>query len=148
MKTVNVDLIGFLAMADIAVKHFEQQGHGHLVGISSVSGLKGEAVSPIYSGANAFISRYLEGMRNRMHQNKVYDIYFTDIIPGYVEIEDDDVHQIPGVYWIATKERAGRDIYEAIKKKKKRAFITKRWQLIAWAYAICPDWLYNKLGGF
>jgi len=33
-------------------------------------------------------------------------------------------------------------------QKKKKAYITARWQLIALLYAICPDWLYNYLGGF
>ena len=148
IKTINVDLVGFLAMADCAMHHFEKQKSGHLVGISSTSGLRGEAGSPVYSGAKAFISRYLEAMRNRMHQREIYTIHITDIVPGWVEIEDDDIHKVPGAYWVATKEQAGKDIYEAIKSKKKRAFVTKRWQLIAWAYAVCPDWLYNKLGGF
>jgi short-subunit dehydrogenase len=77
-----------------------------------------------------------------------YDIFITDIIPGWVEIEAIDVHKIPQAYWIATTEEAARQIVDAIMQKKKKAYITARWQLIALLYAICPDWLYNYLGGF
>ena len=118
-----------------------------MVGISSTSGLRGDAKCPVYSGAKAFISRYLEGVRNQMIQKNI-PIYVTDIIPGWVEIEAEDVHKIPGAYWVATTQKAAQQICDAIKAKKKKAYITKRWQLIAWLYDITPDFIYNAIGGF
>ena len=52
-------------MADLAVSIFEEQKHGHLVGVSSIDGIRGNAFCPVYSGAKAFISTYLEGTRNK-----------------------------------------------------------------------------------
>ncbi len=146
-KIIDVDLIGFWTMANAALAFFEKQKSGHLVGISSVSGLKGDALCPVYCGAKAFISRYLEGIRNKMIQNKI-PIYVTDIIPGWVEVEAEDINKIPGVYWVATTQKAAEQICDAIKAKKKKAYITKRWQLIAWLYDITPDFIYNAIGGF
>lgn len=147
-RTLSVDLLGFWYIAHTALTYFEKQGHGHLVGISSTSGLIGEATNPVYSGVKAFIQRYLEGERNRLIQSGNNNIFITDIIPGWVEIEATDVHQIPQAYWIATTEEAARQIVDAIKQKKKKAYITARWQLIAFLYTICPNWFYNWLGGF
>lgn len=147
LKTLETDLIGFWKMANTAIKFFEAQGSGHLVGISSTSGLRGEAGNPVYSGAKAFISRYLEGVRNRMLQKNI-PIYVTDIIPGWVEIEAVDVHQIPGAYWVTTTQKAARQIYSAIKTKKKKAYISKRWALVNLLYNITPDLIYNAVGGF
>lgn len=141
-KTIEVDLIGFWIMANTALTVFEKQKSGHLVGISSTSGLKGEANNPVYSGAKAFISRYLEGVRNRMLQHKI-PIYVTDVIPGWVEVEAVDVHQIPGAYWIATTQKAAQQIYNAIKAKKKKVYVTKRWQFVAWLWDVIPDSIYN-----
>ncbi|KKQ32864.1 MAG: 3-oxoacyl carrier protein reductase [candidate division TM6 bacterium GW2011_GWF2_37_49] len=146
-KILAVDLTGFWIMAETALAFFEKQKSGHLVGISSTSGLRGCAACPFYSGAKAFISRYLEGVRNKIIQSKL-PIYVTDIIPGWVEIEAEDVHKIPGAYWVATTQKAAQQIYDAIKAKKKKAYITKRWQLIAWLYDITPDFIYNAVGGF
>jgi short-subunit dehydrogenase len=141
-RTIDVDLVGFWVMAETTLAFFEQQKSGHLVGFSSTSGLRGDANCPTYSGAKAFISRYLEANRNRMIQRKI-PIDFTDIIPGWVEIEAIDVHKIPTAYWIATTQDAAQQIYEAITAKKKKAYITKRWELIAWLWNILPDCIYN-----
>ncbi len=146
-NTIDVDLIGFWIMADTALSFFEKQKSGHLVGISSTSGLRGDAKCPVYGGAKAFISKYLEGVRNQMIQKNI-PIYVTDIIPGWVEIESEDIHKIPGAYWVATTQKAAQQICDAIKAKKKKAYITKRWQLIAWLYDITPDFIYNSIGRF
>ncbi len=42
-------------------------------------------------------------------------------------------------------QKAAIQIYETIKKKKKHAYITKRWRLIAWALKLLPDFIYEKL---
>ena len=92
-------------MAHTAVEFFEKQKSGHLVGISSISGLRGSGYCPVYSGAKAFISRYLEGVRNKMIQNKI-PVYVTDIMPGWVDVEHTTFSEIPGTYWVATLEKA------------------------------------------
>lgn len=147
-RTLNVDLLGFWYLANAALEFFERQGHGHLVGISSTAGLIGDAKSPVYCGAKAFIQRYLEATRNRMIQSNKKNIFITDIIPGWVEVEAEDIHQCPGAYWIAKTDEAARQIVDAIKKKKEVAYITARWEFIAMLYKICPNWLYNWIGGF
>ncbi len=98
-QLINVDAKGFFAMADVAMEFFIQQRSGHLVGISSSDALRGSAVNPVYCGAKAFVSKYLEGMRNKMIQNKV-PIYVTDIIPGYVNNERLNFSEMGGTYWV------------------------------------------------
>ena len=143
-KMIDVDVGGFWAMAHEAIKYFEKQGYGHLVGISSIDGLRGSANCPVYSGAKAFISRYLEGIRNMMLKKNI-PIYVTDIVPGWVDVEHTVFSQIPGTYWVSTKEDAAKQIVQAIKAKKKVAYITKRWQIIAILLALLPDYFYNKI---
>ncbi|KKP35612.1 MAG: Oxidoreductase [candidate division TM6 bacterium GW2011_GWF2_32_72] len=146
-KTLDVDLVGFWYMADFAVRYFEKQNYGHLVGISSMSGLRGDARCPVYCGVKAFISTYLEGIRNKMIQAKL-PIYVTDVVPGWVDNEAITFSEKPGTYWVVSTIEAAGQIVKAIKAKKKRAFIMPRQFLIALLLWHMPDSIYNWIGGF
>jgi short-subunit dehydrogenase len=146
-KLLEVDAMGFYAMSDIAIQLFMTQKSGHLVGISSIDALRGNASCPVYSGAKAFVSTYLEGVRNYMAQNGFNDIFVTDILPGWVSNERIDFTKVKGTYWVSNTQNAAEQIYQAIKNKKKVAYITSRWILVAGLLKIMPDWLYNAIGG-
>ena len=141
--TINVNVTGFTAIANVAMNYFIQQRFCHLVGISSVDAVRGSASGPAYCASKAFVSTYMEGMRNKCIQLGI-PIDITDVRPGYVA-----TYEIPpDAYWVATPKEAAKQIYEAIVDKKKVAYVTKRWQLIAWLLQIVPDYIYNKMGGF
>lgn len=143
-KLVEVDVNGFWVSAYVAVKQFEKQGHGHLVGVSSILKINGSIAAPEYSGAKAFAGRYLDVIRNRMMKNKL-PIYVTEIIPGPVDVERQKYSDLKGIFWVTTKEEAAKQIIQAIRHKRKDAYISKRWRLIAWVMSIMPDWLYRKI---
>jgi len=69
-------------------------------------------------------------------------ITVTDIQPGFVNTA---MAQGEGLFWLATPEKAAQQIYEAIVNKRSRAYITKRWRIIAWLLKVLPDCLYNKI---
>jgi short-subunit dehydrogenase len=143
---LDVDLLGFYAMARVGFEYFEKQNSGHMVGISSIDGIRGNACCPVYSGAKAFIDKYLEGKRNNYIQHNI-PITVTDIIPGWVDNESCAFSKMPGTYWVASTEKAANQIVEAIESKKKVAYITKRWELISLLLKIVPDRVYNAIGG-
>lgn len=144
---LDVDLLGFYSMASAEFSYFEKQKSGHMVGISSIDGIRGNAYCPVYSGAKAFINKYLEGKRNAYIQHKV-PIAVTDIVPGWVDTEQCTFSTMPGTYWVTSTQVAADQIVSAIQAKKKIAYITKRWILINWLLKITPDSIYNALGGF
>lgn len=147
-KTLDVELLGFWKMAYVATKFFRKQKSGHIVGISSVDALRGNPACPIYSAAKAFVSRYLEGIRNNLHQDGLDNIFVTDILPGYVQTEGFDAEHMKGSYWIASAHDAALQIYDAIKNHDKQAYITRRWALIGMLMHHLPDWLfYDVIGG-
>jgi len=69
-------------------------------------------------------------------------ITVTDIQLGLV---DTAMAKGEGLFWVASPQNAALQIYEAIRKRKKHVYITKRWRLIAWALRFMPDFIYNKL---
>lgn len=145
---LDVDVLGFHALARTGLNFFEKQGYGHLVGFSSVDGLRGIAGAPAYSAAKSFASRLMEAERNRYQQKKL-PIFVTDLVPGWVNSANDPdfAKDYPKAYWIDSLDNAAHDIMEAIKNKVAVAYITKRWVQVADMIKIMPDELYNALGG-
>ncbi len=139
--TIETNILGFTAMANVAWHYFQEQGSGHLAGVSSIAGIRGGGGAPAYSASKAFVSNYLQGLRYIAVKRKC-NITVTDIQPGFV---DTAMAQGDHVFWSASPQKAAAQIYQAIRKKKNHAYITKRWRLIAWALKVLPDGFFNKL---
>lgn len=139
--TVDVNVSGFAAMAGVAFKHFLKQDYGHIVGISSVAALRGGAEAPAYNASKAFVSNYLGGLRQKAAKAGAA-ITVTDIKPGFVNTA---MAKGEGLFWVASPEKAANQIYRAIEGRRKHAYITRRWRLMAWLLKFMPEWIYNKL---
>jgi short-subunit dehydrogenase len=140
--TIEVNVLGFTATATAAMQHFMKRGSGHLVGISSVAAIRGRGEVPAYGASKAFISSYLDALRNRVMRDRI-PITITDIKPGFV---DTDMVRGRPVFWCAPARKAAEQIYNAIRKQRKHAYITRRWRLIAWVMRIIPDALWARVG--
>jgi len=148
-----VDIMGFFALARTGLTFFEQQGYGHLVGFSSIDGIRGIAGAPAYSAAKAFCSRYLQAEFNKYAQKNM-PIFVTDICPGWINSDPSvDYSNMPHTYWVESLADATQEIFEAIQNKVEIAYITKRWSKVAELLSTMPNDLYNALsarpgGGF
>jgi short-subunit dehydrogenase len=140
-KTIDVNVLGFAAMSNVAMHHFLPKASGHLVGISSIAALRGSSLAPAYNASKAFISNYLEGMRMKAVQSGS-SITVTNIQPGYV---DTAMAKGKGKFWVASPDEAAEQIYGAIKRRRKHVYVTKRWMLVAWLLKIMPDFLHNRI---
>ncbi len=139
-KTVDVNVIGFTAVADWTYNYFEKQKYGHLVAISSVAGIRGNRFAPAYSASKAYQMNYMQGLRQRTAKLKM-PLYITDIRPGFV---DTAMAQSEYLFWVSSVDKAAKQIFMAIRAKRKVAYITKRWILIALIMKLLPSWIYNK----
>jgi len=137
--TIDTNVLGFTAIATTAFNYFVKQGHGHLVGISSVAAIRGSRHAPAYNASKAFVCNYLEGLRHMAMKTKL-PIYVTDIQPGFV---DTRMAQGDRIFWRSSTEKAAQQIYRAIERKKPHAYVTRRWRLIAWVLKVMPNWCYK-----
>jgi len=140
-RTVETNVIGFTCVANWAFNYFESQKSGHLVAISSVGGLRGNRQAPAYNATKAYQINYLEGLRQKATKLK-YPIFVTDIRPGFI---DTAMAKGEGQFWVATVEKATRQIFDAIKNKKKIAYITKRWRIIGSILKRIPRQIYDRM---
>ena len=140
-ETILTNVIGFAAIANVAVKHFMEKGSGHLVGISSIAALRGNRESPAYNASKAFESNYLEGLRQKVRKLRL-PITITDIKPGFVKTA---MAKGEGIFWAADADKAARQIFNAIKRKKSGTYITRRWRLVAGLLKLLPGFIYERL---
>ena len=140
--SIDVNVRGFTAMAVTATNYFIKQGKGQIAGISSVAGIRPFRLCPAYGASKSFIIFYLQGLKNKFVKEGFKNIYVTDIRPGFVYT--DMTKGNSKMFWVATVEKAGKQIYTAIIKKKKIVYITKRWRFVAFIMRIIPDFIYNR----
>jgi short-subunit dehydrogenase len=50
-----------------------------------------------------------------------------------------------GIFWAAEPEKAARQIYHIINRRKSSAYITRRWTLVAWLIKLLPGFIYERL---
>ena len=139
-----LNVLAFTEIADWSYRFFEKQGHGHLVAISSVSGLFGSRVAPAYHAAKSYQIAYLEGLRQKASKSRKSgkSIYITDVRPGFVITPLTEGKRL---FWAATIETAGTQIYRLINKKATIGYVSKRWQIIAIVIKILPRWIRNRM---
>ncbi|WP_457610335.1 SDR family NAD(P)-dependent oxidoreductase [Lutibacter sp.] len=139
LPTLQTNVIAATKIYGLAYNLFRKQGYGHLVGISSIASIRGNRHVPAYFASKAFQANYLESLWMKGKRSKA-DIVVTDIQPGFV----DTSMAIGKTFWMSTTEKATKQIYSAIIKKKKKAYITKRWRLIALLLKNIPSVLLQK----
>lgn len=136
------NVMGFVKTVTYTFNYMLQQGHGQLAVISSVAAMRGNSFTPAYSASKAYVSNYAEGLNIKARKLHV-GIVVTDIRPGFVQTK---MAKGDGQFWVAPVEKAARQIRHAIAAKKRVAYITKRWWLIAFLMKRVPFWLYRKIG--
>ena len=140
-RTIETNVIGWTFIADWTFKYFEKQKYEHLTAISSIGGLRESRQSTSYNATKAYQINYLEGLRQKATKLKE-QIFVSDIRPGLVNTE---MAKGEGLFWVMPVEKTARQIYKAIKKKKKIAYVTKRWKLIASIVKRIPVQLYDRM---
>jgi short-subunit dehydrogenase len=140
-KMVNINVNGFIEIVNYAFNYFSKQGHGQVATTSSIAAIRGNSQAPAYSAGKAFQSVYFEGLYMKAKRMKL-NVHVTDIQPGFV---DTKLAQADKLFWVAPVMKAAKQIVKAIDNKKRKAYITKRWWLIAQLLKIAPGFIYHRM---
>lgn len=139
--TIDTNVTGWTFVVDTLYNIFEQQGHGHLVAITSAGGLRGEPMAPAYSASKAYQINYMEALRKKAYKGGNH-IRVTDIRPGLV---DTAMAKGDGLFWVMPVEKVASQIIAAIRKEKSKAYITKRWHVLAIINKSLPFMFYKRM---
>lgn len=129
------NLIGAIATLDAATKIFLAQGHGHLVGISSVSAFTPIPKSAAYSASKAALTNYMNAMRLELAGN---NIAVTVIHPGFI-----NTHLAPKMDkypFVINADVAAKQMVHAIERKQTNPIIPALpWKGVKALLQIMPD---------
>lgn len=140
-ETIELNVVSWTRIADSIFLFFKQQGRGHFAAITSIAAIRGEGRAPAYNASKAYQASYLEGLRKKAAYDHL-NITITDLEPGFVKTSGAKGYKR---FWEAPASKAAKQIFHAIKNKKKKAYITKRWWLVALILKLLPDWIYYRL---
>jgi short-subunit dehydrogenase len=141
VDTVTVNVLGFMAVAQATMRHFLRRGRGHLVGISSIAALRGNAAGAAYAASKAFQSVYLDGLRE-LARHSGHPIVVTEVQPGGVDTAmlkpDRPLPAMVRRLFVASPAKAARQTLRAVQKRKKHAYITRRYAPVAFILKLLP----------
>ena len=140
-ETIFTNILGSTEIAGWAFNYFRKQEQGQIAIVTSIAGMRGGRFAPSYSASKAYLINYTEGLRQKAKKLKI-NVFVTDIRPGFV---DTAMAKSDAKFWVATTEKAARQIYSALIKKKKIAYITKRWIIVAYLLKLLPKWIFDRI---
>jgi len=135
--TINVNVMGFAAASQCIFKLMCEQGYGQLAAINSIAGQRG-GPNMAYHASKAFAANYLQGLSMHAQRLKL-PVTISDIQLG---LFDKAVH-LNTQLLLSPIDKVAEQILTALKKGKRRVYVTKRWRIVAWINRLLPEYIYN-----
>lgn len=124
-KLMNVNFIGTVALAKTVLPYFIQKKNGHIVVVTSVTGLYGTPWRTSYAASKHALHGFFDALRAEVHE---YNIKVTIVAPGFVKtaismnaltadgspLNKMDEGQAKGI----SAEKCAKDIIKGIEKNK------------------------------
>jgi len=137
---LEVNARGAMATLVAAIPLFVAKRQGHLVGISSIAGIRGLPTSAAYSASKAALSTFLESLRIDLGP---LGIRVTDVQPGFVATPINEAAKYPMPFrWPV--DRAARHIVHRLRRGP--GIIAFPWPLVLAARIgrVMPAWIYDR----
>ncbi|MFF2088840.1 SDR family oxidoreductase [Nocardia sp. NPDC058176] len=141
-ETATVNFLAALTQTEAALTIFRAQGRGHLVMISSISGLRGMPKTlTTYAATKAGVAALAEGLR----AEAIPGVDVSVIYPGYIRSEMNDRVKHQPKFMVDT-EPGVRAMVAAIEKRRPKAYVpTWPWLPLGYALRLLPTPLVRKL---
>ncbi|SEP21945.1 hypothetical protein SAMN04490248_1416 [Salinihabitans flavidus] len=118
----------------------EAQGHGTLVGISSVAGDRGRASNYVYGSAKAGFTAYLSGLRNRLSQTGVHVV---TVKPGFVATRMTEGMDLPAAL-TATPDEVAEAVFRAVERHRCVVYVKPIWWAVMRVICSIPEPIFRK----
>jgi short-subunit dehydrogenase len=139
-RILDTNLTGAASILGLLANHFEAKRRGFLCAISSVAGDRGRQSNYVYGAAKAGLTVFLQGLRNRLFRSGVRVI---TIKPGFVDTGM--TYGRPGMFLVASPERAARRIVKAILRGSDQSYVPAFWRPVMFLIRSIPERLGKRL---
>lgn len=136
----HVNLVGPASFLAHCADELESKKGGFIVGISSVAGDRGRQSNYVYGAAKGGFTRYLQGLRNRLHAS---GITVLEVRPGFVDTPM--TFGLPGLFLVASPEYVGERIARALDARRDVVYVPWFWRYIMFAVRSMPECIFKRL---
>jgi len=133
--------LSVISLCTLLANRFDAQGCGCLAVITSVAGDRGRQSNYAYGTAKGMVSRFLQGLRNRLTPRGVAVV---DIRPGFVDTPMTAALDKGGPLW-AQPAKVAADIVRAVDKGRPVLYTPWFWRYIMLIITSIPERIFNRL---
>lgn len=138
---MDINVLGMVHTFHPFIEPMRKAGHGKLVGIASVAGMRGLPGASAYSASKAAAISYLESLRVEMGK---YGIQVTTICPGYIKTPMTDVNTYPMPFMISA-DTAARKMARIIEQGRRYVVLPWQMAIVARVMRLLPAWGWDLL---
>ncbi len=140
-QIIDVNLTAAVLTAEAAVELFREQGHGQIVGITSIAGVRGMRTQGIYCATKAGFGRYLEALRC---ETRGQGITVTELAPGFIDTELN--RMIKNRPFVVSAEKGTRIMADLIERKVRFRYVPPwPWTVVAQVLKWVPDGVMARM---
>ncbi|MCZ6485934.1 MAG: SDR family oxidoreductase [Acidobacteria bacterium] len=140
LKIININLSAAVSLLAPIANLLEEQGHGFIMGFSSVAGDRARQSNYVYGAAKGGLSLYLDGLRNRLDRQgvKVFTLKL-----GFVDTEM--TYGKRGLFLVASPEQVARIAWQMLQKPSGIYYIPRFWRIILLVIRLIPESVFKRL---
>lgn len=140
-ETIETNLLGAIRWLDLSAETMTKQGHGALIGVSSVAGDRGRRGNSAYQASKAGLSTYLESQGYRLRGRGVRVV---TIKPGYVATPMTAGLRMPKPL-VSSPQKIARRIARACRSGSGAIYTPSYWAPIMWVIRHLPSGVLARL---
>lgn len=140
-EIMDTNVLGLVATFQPFVAPMREAGHGTLVGISSMAGVRGLAGVGAYSASKAAATSYLESLRLELKRD---NIAVVTIAPGYIATPMTEANPYP-MPFLMPVELAAKKFAGAIDQQASFAIYPWQMALLAPFYRMLPNFIFDRI---
>ena len=140
IEELHTNFTSVISLLTILANYFEQQRHGCIAFVTSVSGDRGRPSNYVYGTSKGAVTIFLQGLRSRLYKSGVTVL---TIKPGLVDTPMTASLKKGPLF--AQPSKVGRGIYKAIKKRKDVIYLPWFWRPIMLIVKNIPETLFKRL---
>ena len=139
-RVIQTNLLGVIYCIEQVLPGMITRKKGQIVGISSLAAFRGLPNSAAYCASKAALNTLLESLRVGLHK---YNVSVTTICPGFVKTPMTAGSKNPRPFLMELDD-AAREIYQAIRKRKRVYRFPWQLSMIMRGAQVLPDALYDR----
>lgn len=140
-RILDTNFTGAVSILEQVAGAMQKQGHGTIIGISSVAGDRGRQSNYFYGAAKAGFTAYLSGLRNRLAPKGVHVL---TVKPGFVRTAMTAHIELPPLV-TAEPEQVAKASVRAADRGRNVIYSLWMWRWIMFIVRSIPESIFKKL---